>query len=706
MLPPDVALTLSPSRVRLLRRTYDGLGGFDENDPLAVARAISFRELPERTSELFDTAAYLATDDAREAILEATRGRKDLAPWLLLTPIDLAIDLARAAAADVGAAKAIHARARIRMGRILYSRVEYEMLMKRAVRPARLESIVECGRLVHRDSFVDGWVVECIDGGLRAVVVYEGLPSAFVTRKPPAAPVAPAASRSVRSGKDEMPPREPSVERRSRRPLGCDTVRWDAERGRLGLGLGRASRLPDWRAQLGSSCMEDPDFLERRPASTLKPVHQHGASWLTKGHLPEEAIQAEVAACEVDDGVRYGARGANALDAIQEAVGVQGYLYRATVRYQSARGHADVTVELPNKLTIPDPRFDRLLRAGLDAAELTSPGKIPDDLTSLAPWDQPEWRWMEVITPPGFVWAVAQKILLASKSNRPAHESFRAHGSLFTSHPVGGEEVVYCCPPDFSEHARDESAAVLKRWKLDPKKLGETLRAKMELAAPARGRFGEAPDGVIALGELATTTKEGTIAFFLVLCAVRAEDAAAFAKRLREACLRAQHPVAIVAAGRTLEGALAVVEVDGAEMIGHGDIARAASLGADAVKLGDAIEPWRWSTAARPCVLVKASRQIYLGRVPLDLTDNQRALLLGLAEDEGEFVAPQVLGRQISANAAHPDQVVRKAMFDLEDRVRASAKDAGVELPEAWVKGLVEEKRGKGYRITLGVVLR
>jgi DNA-binding response OmpR family regulator len=141
-------------------------------------------------------------------------------------------------------------------------------------------------------------------------------------------------------------------------------------------------------------------------------------------------------------------------------------------------------------------------------------------------------------------------------------------------------------------------------------------------------------------------------------------------------------------------------------MIGHGDIARAVSLGAEAVKLGDAIEPWRWSTAARPCVLVKASRQIYLGRVPLDLTDNQRALLFGLAEDEGEFVAPQTLGRQISANAAHPDQVVRKAMFDLEDRIRASAKDAGVELPEAWVKGLVEEKRGKGYRITLGVVLR
>jgi len=261
LLSPGIALALSPARVRLLRRTYEGLEGFDEADPIARARAISFRELPERTADLFHAAAYLATDDGREAIYEAARGRRDLAPWLLLTTVDLAIDVARAADRGDVAARAVQVRARTRMGRFIAARVEYELFAKRCERPARLEAIVECGRDVYGEQLVDGWVVECKDGVLRAVIVHEGLPAAMLTLKRPGGD---AAERGERSR---------IVERRSRRPLGCDVIRWDSARGRVGLTLARASKLPEWRVKLGIGCAADEGFLERRPSYTLKGPH-------------------------------------------------------------------------------------------------------------------------------------------------------------------------------------------------------------------------------------------------------------------------------------------------------------------------------------------------------------------------------------------------------------------------------------------------
>jgi hypothetical protein len=241
LLPPDIALALPPARVRLLRHICDGLRGFDENDPLAVARAITFRELPERTTDLFHSAVYFATDDGREAICEATRGRKDLAPWLLLNAMDLAIDVARAAEGGDLAARAVQAQARTNTHRFQAPRVEYELVAKRRERPPP-GGIVEGGRAVYGEQLVDGWVVECEGGMLRAVIVHEVVPAALAARKKP--------------GPGSVPPR-------ARRALGCDTIRWDAARGRVGLTLARPSRLQEWRVKLGAACAGDEEFLER-----------------------------------------------------------------------------------------------------------------------------------------------------------------------------------------------------------------------------------------------------------------------------------------------------------------------------------------------------------------------------------------------------------------------------------------------------------
>jgi hypothetical protein len=229
LFPPQAAIALSAARVRLLRRSYDGLGGFDEADPPAVARAISFRELPERTADLFHASIYLATDDGHDVIHKATRGRRDLAPWLLLSAVDLAIDVGRAAAVGDDAARAVLATVHARMGRAPPERVDHELVATRCEEPARLESIVECGRDVHGEGFLDGWVVACSDGVVRAVVVHGRRPRRF----------------------------------------SCDVVRWDAPRGRVGLTLSRATMLRAWRERLAVGCAGDAGFFERREALKL-----------------------------------------------------------------------------------------------------------------------------------------------------------------------------------------------------------------------------------------------------------------------------------------------------------------------------------------------------------------------------------------------------------------------------------------------------
>jgi hypothetical protein len=253
LLPPDIALSLSPARVRLLRRTHDGLDGFDETDPLGIARAISFRELPGRTTDLFHCILYLATDDGREAITDAVRGRRDLAPWLLLTAVDLAIDVARAADTGDEVARAVQVRARKAIGRFPAPRAEFPLFAKTRERPAKLESIVLSGRAVHGERFVDGWFVDCRDGILRAAIVHEGQHGARLARRK----------------QDER-----SVERRAPKFFRVDTVCWDKARGRVGLTLARASTLPEWREQLGIACAGDAGFFERRPLTLVGPPRE------------------------------------------------------------------------------------------------------------------------------------------------------------------------------------------------------------------------------------------------------------------------------------------------------------------------------------------------------------------------------------------------------------------------------------------------
>jgi len=299
-----------------------------------------------------------------------------------------------------------------------------------------------------------------------------------------------------------------------------------------------------------------------------------------------------------------------------------------------------------------------------------------------------------------FAWAMREEILVRVKSRRPSDESFRRLGSMQSAHEVPGEDLFYCVAPDeWSVRSRNATRESFSQCSLRPSRLAAVMRAKMQLD---EARVGELPDGVLALGEL--RTKGGTIVFFLVLRAVREDEAVSFAKKIREACRKAQHPVAIIARGRGTQ-CIAEVEVDASTQLGFGDLAEVVTRGAEAVNLADVIDGWRWQTADKPLALLRESREVWLGKVRLQLTDNQIAMFFGLAEDGDEWVRAPVLGNRISRNATIPDQVVRKAMRGLEERLRASAKEAGVALPEAWITGLIEHHTSKGYRFGVGVVV-
>jgi hypothetical protein len=97
---------------------------------------------------------------------------------------------------------------------------------------------------------------------------------------------------------------------------------------------------------------------------------------------------------------------------------------------------------------------------------------------------------------------------------------------------------------------------------------------------------------------------------------------------------------------------------------------------------------------------------VWLGRVRLALTSAQVDAVIFLALERGEWVTPLALGQALSPRATWHDQIARKTLADLDARIAKSFSEAGVTLPAEWAEKLVEMKKGKGYRVGLGVVVR
>jgi hypothetical protein len=694
-LPPDLALLLSPSSVRsLLSRFAPSLvARIDPTDPFSIAEALCFRPVPAPLADALADLTRLATPVGREAILEllspppppppststpTSPSPPPPSPLSRFPPVDLAVRLLCSRGLPRRHARSIRARALLRVARHLSPRPWLTLLWPRAELPASPTLLLDAALTVHGTDFVRGWIASLDSSVLRVIVVYR----------------APAERAVILSHR--------KLRARTVRPLACDVVRWDARDGRVSFSLARPALLTDWARAIGRGCARDPHAFSDRPAYTHKSLHDKGAAWLASVPLPAGVRKLDVVVCEGDDdGKVVRVRSDAALTHFHEATArARGYLRSTTIRFEVA-GHdtpVDATIELPWKVLLSDGRFEEQLRAVMDAAEMHAPGALPDDLPSLAPM-QPEWRWVDLLTPPLFARALERRALRRVRGKRPSGREHRRWGSLLRAFDLPGEDAAHVVGEDMAIRAFDAKPEALVWYAIDWARVVELLREGLALAET---RVTDAPPGLLPLGEMATPG--GKVVVFTLVRAVTERETVPLLKQLRQACGRAT-PALLVPRGRSLGGAVAEVALSPGEQLGVEDVAWVPGKIAEACGIGDDVEPWRFATEDAPLVLSVARGEAWYGRVRLLLTENQLAMLFALARAPGWMKSTE-LGLKITPDAGLPDQTVRKARQILGERLRLSFDEAKIPMPDGLADKLVEFERKKGYRLGVNAIVR
>jgi hypothetical protein len=327
---------------------------------------------------------------------------------------------------------------------------------------------------------------------------------------------------------------------------------------------------------------------------------------------------------------------------------------------------------------------------------------MADDLASLAPFVHPEWRWLAVLRLQWFARARTLGLLVRAASRRAGEPRHRMWGSMYTAHDLDGEADKYAVADDDAARAHTVKAGALAHLRLDLKALALHLRDALVLEPCT---LAEPPAGVLPIGVL--TLKSARLVFFLLIAVVPEASCARLRESIRKACTKGQTPVVLVGPGRTLHGGIAEIGVSVDEQFGEESIMRVVAEAAVAAGLEDELAPWRWSTPAAPLVIAKEMTELWLGRVRLEqLTAGQHAAIGALAAERAEWMSPMDLGRAISPTATWHDQIARKTLADLDARVERCFREAGMTLPEEWKGRLVEMKKGKGYRLGLGALVR
>jgi hypothetical protein len=163
--------------------------------------------------------------------------------------------------------------------------------------------------------------------------------------------------------------------------------------------------------------------------------------------------------------------------------------------------------------------------------------------------------------------------------------------------------------------------------------------------------------------------------------------------------------VLLVPHGRSLGGVVAEVQVGAADQLGAADLSWAVGRTADELGIADELEAWRFSTEERPLVLSVSRGEAWYERVRLLLTENQISMLFALARSSG-WMKTIDLGKKIAPTADYPDQVVRKARLNLEERLVESFKTCGARMPAKLSERLVSFDRTLGYKLGIGATVR
>jgi hypothetical protein len=719
LVSPSAVFAVDPALFPLFFQAFGRPAGLPAKGPWSardVARVMWGGEGPGSLVEGAAMFAALADGRAREALREGVDdaraqghfegGAIDRALARVEAPVELwgrmpAADLALrlvVARRDCDALEAVFERAQHRLARSLPAHVPYELAARTSVAPGAARADLVARAIEDAARREGGWAEawEADDDGEVAIAVVRAAPcEAYVevpAEDPSSSPAPPWPSRAVRSA------------------LAVDVVRLRPADARLSITTAHPRVVAPYAAAVGEATLGDPLAFVDRAALTLKKLQLAGAAGLAKTRMPRPITRMEVVALQVDDlrGLRTESRGPRALAAALALLKKGGYLVRATFRFTIAGAPApvDAYVELPRRLWVSDPRFEAEVRAALSALGVLSPGAHGDDMTTLAPWVHPEWRWCEILGRKAFDALVRAGVLVRASAKetggRVAHEATRALAGSVRAFPLSGAKdrgKHYAVAADPSEPARTVATKDLVMWRVSQPARRARLRAAMRLDAAAPIAL---PVGVGDVGRLRVGA--GAVRFVELVRRVSAAEAPKVARAIRRAVGRDLVAV-LVPEGVTLGGVLAEVPVDSASQLGAGDVSEVVARAARELNIEAELEAPRLGTRDKPIVILQETEEVWLGTVKLTLASRHFVLFLALADGKPRVGAE--LGKKLSPGAADLVHVVHKARSEIDARVAQSFADEGVELPEEWSAGkLIVRSGNRSFRLAVGCVVR
>jgi hypothetical protein len=683
MLPsPELLHTLSPKALRALVATFGPVAGLRANaTPFEIARALFALPPPSASASPASASKKLATivsstlprfgtRAARLAFVEALRalGDKRADAWLALPPADVAANLLVEQATTKGRARKLATRvlalATHRVERDLPERPTYELVAESAPVERDAKRVVARLRRALGDQLVTEWSALDPDGTLRL---------ALFLRQPDEMRL--VVDASAREG----------IAQRHDVPVAVDCVRILPDGDRVTLTTATPELLPTYAAALG---------LSLRPSFTLRPLAKLTAARLAALRVAG-VTRVEVVGARLrrPDGFREELRGPDVLPPLTRTARA-GYVDRATIRATlDGATKVDAFLQLPHRLDVSDRAFEVPVRAMLAALGIFTPGALPDDARSLAPYQHGEWRWCAVLGNAHFERMKAQARFTRVASAHVASEEYRMHGAAYSIREVPGEaDTHYALAEDRSLGARLVSAADRVAWQLDC----EALRAAMARDLDAtRADAALAIEGVLDLGIVSLAS--GKLRFVYAM----GEPPAGWLDAVRRACGLGMTPVAFVPRGHAGEpGGIVTIELELEEQLGAKGVGRA--LGRAAEALGVAGEVAAWRVCEEELVLVAATKSVWVLGVRVMLNERLFGLLAHLAVDVTIAHATKDLGGLLAKGSSTPDVAARKAKSEVERQVRAALEAAGVDAEI--VERLIVAEGRKGYR--LGVTAR
>jgi hypothetical protein len=604
----------------------------------------------------------------------------------------------------------VFVRVRLRLDRWLPPRASYEVVLgAKEDRDHEAERDSDFAARVARelrealgDAFVDVYVDD-YDGAVHVAVLHR-------------APVVAHASRGDGGG----------VSRVLTRAVLADDLRFDRATGRLFLVTARPSWLAAYvRAMRGALLLSrarsagDASAPARDPSSSpslsFKWIQARGAAALREIAIPRGVLAVDIVGCQwsAGKGVRKETRGPGALAALEEGAPLAGgYITRLTLRLRVAESPypVDVFMQLPHRLSFSDMRYEAHAREVMRALHVFEPGALADDAHTLAPFEHPEWRWLEIVGREAFArmaHMARAKLLVRVKTRRVASAEHRRLGHTFVVQDIPGEDdAKYAMAEDESEPARTVSDDATAMWQLDAIALARAMRADLGTPPSETSATASAPahasDGLLDLGVLALAS--GKIHFFYALCPAGKRALAGAVG----ACPLGVTPVVLVPAGRRFaEATLRQVDLSILEQLGAASVAWVTGHVAEALGAADEVEAWRRVGTGIDVVIEKSTQRVWLlGALLVHLSDNVYKLFECLAVNSGRVVPVKDLGVYMSRNSSAPDALVRRTRAEIDARVTRSLREAGVKVT-ADVRekiGKLAAKKGRGgYTMELAV---